>query len=103
VVYPQRETRVPAAEAMRQGLLVLRHHHEVNVVSHQAVRPNPYAMPLGILTYKSEVRLPKTVVIENPRPAVPALGHVMRKTRTNNSCQARHAAPIYPAAMRGQS
>jgi len=66
------------AQGAGQGLLGLRHRHEVHVVGHQTVRPDFDAARGAVFSHKSEVRLVIFLAEEGRQPPVAPLRDVVR-------------------------
>jgi hypothetical protein len=93
VILP-RKGGVRIAKTVRQPQRVFGHHDPVDMVAHQAIRPNIQPILAAVLFKQVQVVSAFRIVVKNLSAPIPALGDVVRKTRYNNARQAGHAEKI---------
>ena len=62
----------------------------MNVVRHQAVSPNPQEVLFAMLPQQPQVELAIRIGEEDILLVIAPLRYVVRQTRNNDSCNARH-------------
>ena len=86
------------ADRAPQSVGGLRHGDQMDMVGHQAVRPDLNLLGTAPLRHQFAGSLVVLVAKERLLPTVPALGDVMRKTRYDNTCQSGHEERLSVAA-----
>ena len=69
-----------------QAVLRLRHGNQMNVIGHQAIGPDRNATLFTPLRHQFHIGRVGLVTEKRLLPTIPALGHVMRQTRNDQSC-----------------
>jgi hypothetical protein len=109
-VYVLRMTHVKPVESPGQGILpgVIRHHDEMHVVRHQAVRPDLQAGVRAAYPEPVKILPPVSIIVEHYLPVVPALRHVIGQSSNDNSRNSGHCSfhdtkslrPVKSAALK---
>ena len=81
--------------ARRNPCSVVRHRDQVNVVRHQAIRPNRHTFVTALLGDEFHISRVVFVTKERLLPPVPTLRNVVRQTRNNHSRQSSHAQNLH--------
>ena len=93
-VDPPRVRPMGLADRPTETLGVRGDRDQVDVVGHQAIRPDLHAALAAPLGRQLEIGVIIVLLEEGLLPAVPALRHVVRIARNNNSCDACHAGNL---------
>ncbi len=97
-------TRVPPmglADRPAQAVGRFRHHDQMHVVGHQAVRPHGHAAGIAPLGHQVDVGVVIVLRKERPLPAVAALRQVMRQTRGDDTSDSRHGLTLQTSCWLG--
>ena len=90
-VEAQRVDRVRVAHGPAEGVFRGGDRDKVDVIAHQAVRPEVYPVLRAIGIEQAQIRRPVRVRLEDVRMTVPARDHVVRMSWHDNSCDSAHA------------
>jgi hypothetical protein len=85
-----RETTVCLLQATRQCIFILGHSDQMDVIGHQAIADEFYAMLPNTLLEQIEVDRAFRIRVQNEAPRVAALGDVVSDFQSNNASKSHH-------------
>lgn len=97
-VHMPRIAPVGLSDGSGEALLGPRHHYQMHMVVHQAVRPDLETATAGLLAQQLTVHLPVRGAEENRLAAVTALGHMVRNAGEGEPWEASHDLMILVGA-----
>src|SRR5579859_8085847 len=81
-------------QRQRQGLHLLRDHHQMHMIGHQAVPQQSQLMKLNVLPQELQVNEPLAIRSKDELPRIAPLRHVVRNINCNDTGQTRHLNKI---------